>query len=63
MFKAKKNFACNSIRKLQGELIDEKESKLIDDFLYRLIADDIIEEIPQDPKPVRKKRATKKKVI
>ena len=63
MFKAKKNFSCNSIRKLQGELIDEKESKLIGDFLNSLIADDIIEEIAIDPKPIRKKRATKKKVI
>ncbi len=63
MFKAKKNFSCNSIRKLQGESIDEKEVKLIGDFLISLIADDIIEEILQDPKPTRKKRATKKKVI
>ncbi len=63
MFKAKKNFSCNSIRKLQGESIDEKEVKLIGDFLNSLIADDIIEEILQDPKPTRKKRATKKKVI
>ncbi len=63
MFKAKKNFSCNSIRKLQGESIDEKEVKLIGDFLNSLIADDIIEEILQDPKPTRKKRNTKKKVI
>ena len=63
MFKAKKNFSCNSIRKLQGESIDEKEVKLIGDFLNSLIADDIIEEILQDPKSTRKKRNTKKKVI
>ncbi len=62
MFKVKKNFACNSLRKLSGEKIENEELNLIKEFLNDLIADDIIEEIAVDPKPTRKKR-TKKKVL
>ena len=60
MFKTKKNFSCNALRKLQGEKIDNEESKIISDFIDDLIKDDIIEKI-EEIKPVRKKRATKKR--
>ena len=66
MYKAIKNFKCNSISKLKGEELtsfDEEEIGSI--LLSQLVNDQLIkfEGIEQKPKPVRKKRATKKKVI
>jgi hypothetical protein len=66
MYKAIKNFKCNSISKLEGEELtsfDEEEIGSI--LLSQLVNDELIkfEGVEEKPKPVRKKRATKKKVI
>lgn len=65
MYKAIKNFKCNSISKLVGEELtsfDEEEIGSI--LLSQLVNDQLIkfEGIEEKPKPVRKKRTTKKKV-
>tara|TARA_A100001201_G_scaffold143527_1_gene145585 strand:- start:1943 stop:2143 length:201 start_codon:yes stop_codon:yes gene_type:complete len=65
MYKAIKNFKCNSISKLKGEELssfDEEEIGSI--LLSQLVNDQLIkfEVIEEKPKPVRKKRTTKKKV-
>ena len=65
MYKAIKNFKCNSISKLEGDELspfDEEEIGSI--LLSQLVNDQLIkfEGIQEKPKPVRKKRATKKKV-
>jgi|TARA_R100000482_G_C5132495_1_gene153113 hypothetical protein len=65
MYKAIKNFKCNSISKLKGEELtsfDEEEIGSI--LLSQLVKDQLIEfkGIEEKPKPVRKKRVTKKKV-
>lgn len=62
MFKVKKNFSCNSLRKSQGDKVESEEIKIIAEFLDDLIKNDIIEKI-EETKPIRKKRAPKKKVI
>ena len=62
MFKVKKNFSCNTLRKSQGDKIESEEVKIISEFIDDLIKDDIIEKI-EEIKPIRKKRTTKKKVI
>ena len=56
MFKAKRNFKCNGLSKKEGEKINQEESKIIERFVSRLIAHDILEEIPIDPKPLNKKK-------
>tara|TARA_R100001509_G_C4847645_1_gene208865 strand:- start:947 stop:1147 length:201 start_codon:yes stop_codon:yes gene_type:complete len=65
MYKAIKNFKCNSISKLEGEELtsfDEEEIGSI--LLSQLVNDKLVkfQEIAEKPKPVRKKRTTKKKV-
>ena len=64
MYKALRNFKCNGISKSEGEsLSDFDEEEIGSLLLSQLINDGLIEciTLEEKPKPVRKKRATKKK--
>ena len=70
MYKALKNFACNSIRKKEGQTIDAEEIDIMGNLIHKLIAENVIEVMIFDnPKPVeepaikqKRKRGPKKKV-
>ena len=66
MYKAIKNFKCNAISKLKGEELSSfDEEEIGSHLLSQLQKNELVEfiAVEEKPKPVRKKRATKKKVI
>ena len=66
MYKAIKNFKCNSIVKLKGEELTSFDEEEIGSLLLSQLQNDELikfEGAEEKPKQVRKKRATKKKVI
>jgi len=66
MYKAIKNFKCNSIVKLEGEELTSFDEEEIGSLLLSQLQNDELikfEGAEEKPKQVRKKRATKKKVI
>ena len=60
MFKVKLNFRCNGLSKKEGDILSPNDLNIIGHLLNGLISNDILEEIPVDPKPIKKKRNRKK---
>jgi len=69
MYKVLKNFACNSVRKTEGQIVDAEETHVIGNFAHQLVVDGVLEAIAVDPKPLvepvakpKRKRGPRKKV-
>jgi hypothetical protein len=69
IYKALKNFTCNSVRKTEGQIVDAEEAHIMGNFAHQLVIDGVLEAITVDPKPSvepvakqKRKRGPRKKV-